>query len=229
MANIDKVKRRASEVNLPTPYRITLPTDDKTAWKATSERQRFPINRDEIAVDGATGTVTSRFDYSTTHWFNQLSTAGIAFHQAQLFGVGSQLFMTLLAIGVIALVVFGYRMWWQRRPKGGMGEPPPIRAWLRNAPLALLAIVLVLAWALPTLALSLARLARRRARNAVVADRARHTEGEERDRSDGQAGRAAEARLGGLQGRHRSPRSACSCSSLRASATPTRSGASTPR
>ena len=155
VANIDKVKRRASEVNLPTPYRITLPTDDKTAWKATSERQRFPINRDEIAVDGATGKVTSRFDYSTAHWFNQLSTAGIAFHQAQLFGVGSQIFMTLLAIGVIALVVFGYRMWWQRRPKGGMGEPPPIRAWLRNAPLALLAIVLVLAWALPTLALSL--------------------------------------------------------------------------
>jgi hypothetical protein len=36
-----------------------------------------------------------------------------------------------------------------------MGAPPPIRAWLRNAPLALLAIVLVLAWALPTLALSL--------------------------------------------------------------------------
>lgn len=155
VANVDKVDRRAREVSLPTPYRITLPTDDRTAWKAASERQRFPVNRDEIAVDGATGTVSSRFDYSTTHWFNQLSTAGIAFHQAQLFGVGSQLFMTLLAIGVIALVAFGYRMWWQRRPRGGMGEPPPIRAWLRNAPLALLAIVLVLAWALPTLALSL--------------------------------------------------------------------------
>lgn len=155
VANIDKVNRRAQEVSLPTPYRITLPTDDKTAWKATSERQRFPINRDELAVDGTNGALTSRFDYSTTHWFSQLTTAGISFHQAQLFGVPLQVFMTLLAIGVIALVVFGYRMWWQRRPRGGMGDPPPIRSWLRNAPLTLLAIVLVLAWALPTLALSL--------------------------------------------------------------------------
>ena len=155
VANIDKVAQRAGEVRLPAPYRITLPADDATAWKAASERQRFPINRDEIAVDGATAALTSRFDYSTTHWSDQLSTAGIAFHQAQLFGLPLQIFMTLLAVGVIALVLFGYRMWWLRRPRGGMGDPPPIRAWLRNAPLALLAIVLVLAWALPTLALSL--------------------------------------------------------------------------
>jgi uncharacterized iron-regulated membrane protein len=155
VANIDKVNQRATEAKLPTPYRIVLPTSDKTAWKAISERQRFPINRDEIAVNGATAAVTGTFDYSTTHWFTQLSTAGISFHQAQLFGVPLQIFMTLLAVGVIALVVFGYKMWWQRRPRGAMGTPPPIRAWLRNAPLALLAIILVLAWALPTLALSL--------------------------------------------------------------------------
>ena len=155
LANIDKVKQRALEAKLPSPYRITLPADDKTAWRATSERQRFPINRDAIAVNGSTGQVTARYDYSTEPWINQLTTAGISFHQAQLFGVPLQIFMTLLAVGVIALVVFGYKMWWQRRPRGGMGAPPPIRSWLRNAPLTLLAIVLVLAWLLPTLALSL--------------------------------------------------------------------------
>jgi uncharacterized iron-regulated membrane protein len=154
VAKIDLVNRRAAEADMPTPYRITLPADDTTAWKATSERQRFPVNRDELAVNGATGAVTSRFDYSTEHWFNQLTTAGISFHQAQLFGIGTQIFMTLLAIGVIGVVVFGYRMWWQRRPQGGMGAPPPIRSWIRSAPLALLAIVLVLAWLLPTLALT---------------------------------------------------------------------------
>ncbi|MGH2943424.1 MAG: PepSY-associated TM helix domain-containing protein [Solirubrobacteraceae bacterium] len=155
LVNIDKVDQRAVEAKLPAPYRITLPANDKTAWKANSERQRYPINRDEIAVDGATGAVTSRFDYSSEHWFNKISTAGISFHQAQLFGVATQVFMTLLAIGVLAVVVFGYRMWWQRRPRGGMGAPPPIRSWLRNAPLTLLAIIVVLAWLLPTLALSL--------------------------------------------------------------------------
>lgn len=154
-ANIDKVGQRAEEAKLPNPVRITLPADDKTAWKAASERQRFPMNRDAIAVNGATGAVTASYDSSTAHWFPKLTSAGISFHQAQLFGVPLQIFMTLLAVGVIAVVVFGYKMWWQRRPRGGMGEPPPIRSWLRNAPLTLLAIVLVLAWLLPTLALSL--------------------------------------------------------------------------
>jgi hypothetical protein len=38
----------------------------------------------------------------------------------------------LLAISVIALIAFGYKMLSQRRPRAGMGAPPPIRAWARR-------------------------------------------------------------------------------------------------
>jgi uncharacterized iron-regulated membrane protein len=155
LKNIDVTYRRAQEAKLPAPVRITLPADDRTGWQATSERQRFPMNRDAIVVDGATGGVVDRYLWSKEHWFSKLTSAGISFHQGELFGVPLQIFMTLLAVGVIALVVFGYRMWWQRRPLAGMGSPPPIRAWVRNAPVSLLVVVLVLAWLLPTLGLSL--------------------------------------------------------------------------
>jgi uncharacterized iron-regulated membrane protein len=155
LKNIDVTYTRATQARLKTPIKITLPADDKTGWKAESERQRFPMSRDAIVVNGASGAVVDRYDWSKEHWFSKLTTAGISFHQAELFGVPLQIFMTLLAVGVIALVVFGYKMWWQRRPRGGMGSPPPIRAWVRNAPLSLLLVVLVLAWLLPTLALSL--------------------------------------------------------------------------
>ena len=47
-------------------------------------------------------------------------------------------------------------MWWLRRPAGGWGAPPSLRDWIKRAPLALLIIVAVLAWALPTLAVALA-------------------------------------------------------------------------
>ncbi|HEV7808021.1 MAG TPA: PepSY-associated TM helix domain-containing protein [Solirubrobacteraceae bacterium] len=155
LKNIDVVNARAREADLPSPVRITLPADDKTGWQATSERQRFPMNRDAIVVDGATGAVVDRYFWSHEHWFSKLTSAGISFHQGELFGVPLQIFMTLLAIGVIALVVFGYKMWWQRRPLAGMGSPPPIRAWVRHAPVSMLVVVLVLAWLLPTLGLSL--------------------------------------------------------------------------
>jgi uncharacterized iron-regulated membrane protein len=155
LKNIDVVNARARQAKLPSPVRITLPADDRTGWQATSERQRFPMNRDAIVVDGATGAVVDRYFWSKEHWFSKLTSAGIAFHQGELFGVPLQIFMSLLAVGVIALVVFGYKMWWQRRPLGGMGSPPPIRAWVRNAPVSMLVVVLVLAWLLPTLGLSL--------------------------------------------------------------------------
>jgi uncharacterized iron-regulated membrane protein len=80
------------------------------------------MNRDAIVVDGATGAVVDRYFWSKEHWFSKLTSAGIAFHQGELFGVPLQIFMSLLAVGVIALVVFGYKMWWQRRPLGGMGS-----------------------------------------------------------------------------------------------------------
>jgi uncharacterized iron-regulated membrane protein len=153
--SIDVTYTRAAEAKLKTPIKITLPADEHTGWKAESQRQRFPMSRDAIVVNGASGAVVDRYDWNQEHWFSKLTTAGISFHQAELFGVPLQIFMTLLAVGVIALVVFGYRMWWQRRPQGGMGSPPPIRAWLRRAPLSLLLVVLVLAWLLPTLGLSL--------------------------------------------------------------------------
>jgi uncharacterized iron-regulated membrane protein len=155
LTNIDVTYTRAAEAKLKTPIKITLPIDDQTGWKVESQRQRFPMSRDAIVVNGATGAVVDRYDWSQEHWFSKMTTAGISFHQAELFGVPLQVFMTLLAVGVIALVVFGYKMWWQRRPQGGMGPPPPIRAWLRRAPLSLLLVVLVLAWLLPTLGLSL--------------------------------------------------------------------------
>jgi hypothetical protein len=132
-----------------------VPTDDKTGWKAQSQDSRFPMQRDQIVVNGASGEVLQRFDYSDEHWFNKLTSAGNQFHEAQLFGVPLQIFLTLLAISVIALIAFGYKMWWQRRPRAGMGAPPPIRAWGRNAPLGLVLITVLLAWLLPTLGLSL--------------------------------------------------------------------------
>jgi len=155
LKNIDVSYQRAAEAKLVNPLRITLPADDKTAWKAESEKQQFPINRDAITVNGATGEVLSRYDYSSDHWLNKLRTAGVSFHQAELFGAPLRIFMTLLALGVIAVVVFGYKMWWQRRPLGGMGAPPSIRDWARNAPVGMLVIVGLLAWLLPTLGLSL--------------------------------------------------------------------------
>jgi uncharacterized iron-regulated membrane protein len=155
LANLDKVDEQVRRAGLVAPVQIVVPTNDKTAWTATSGDLTFPVQRDAIAVNGATGQVTSTFDYSDEHWFNKLQTAGTLFHQAQLFGPPLQVFMSLLALSILVLVWFGYKMWWQRRPAGGMGAPPPIRNWVRNAPVSILVATVVFAWLLPVLGLAL--------------------------------------------------------------------------
>lgn len=156
VANIDAVHRTAVDEGLVEPYQITLPTEPDAAWVVASQDLRFPVERDQLAVDGTTGEVLDRVDYADEHWFNKLRTAGVLFHQAQLFGTSLQVFMTVLAGLIIAMVVYGYRMWWQRRPAGALGAPAPVRDWVRSAPLSVLVAVAVLGWAMPLLAISVA-------------------------------------------------------------------------
>jgi uncharacterized iron-regulated membrane protein len=66
------------------------------------------------------------------------TTLGIASHEAQLFGLANQIALTALTAGLIMLIVAGYRMWWLRRPAGGLGAPPRLGPLLRRAPITLL-------------------------------------------------------------------------------------------
>ena len=55
LANIDTVWDRARQAGLVTPVQIVVPTNEKTAWKAISGDSTFPVERDQLAVNGATG------------------------------------------------------------------------------------------------------------------------------------------------------------------------------
>lgn len=155
LANLDTVYAAVGEADMEEPVQIVLPGDDETGWKVASNDTVFPLERDQMVVDGTTGEVTSYIDYEDEHWFNKLRSAGIYFHQAQLFGVPLQIFMSVLALAIAAMVIFGYQMWWQRRPANGMGAPPPVRDWARNLPIPVLLAGIVLAWFMPLLAVAL--------------------------------------------------------------------------
>ncbi len=74
-----------------------------------------------------------------------------------LFGTVNQILLAALAIGLLCVIVWGYRMWWQRRPtrvdrRALVGAPPARGGW-RELPLwALLLgvpVTVALGWALP--------------------------------------------------------------------------------
>ncbi|MEN3362484.1 MAG: hypothetical protein V7637_6466, partial [Mycobacteriales bacterium] len=100
-------------------------------------------------------------DYPVTA---KLSKLGVQAHMGVLFGLVNQILLAAVAVGLLCLIVWGYRMWWQRRPTGPartarLAAAPAPGAWRRlPTPLLALAVVAVaaLGWALPVLGGSLA-------------------------------------------------------------------------
>jgi uncharacterized iron-regulated membrane protein len=160
-AAADRVLLAARGGGLTGPVEIGVPADSGSAWSVTQIDDRWPIRKDRVAVDGATGAVVARSDFADWPVPAQLTRYGIDAHMGQLFGVTNQVLLALLAIGLICVIVWGYRMWWQRRPTRGRwtiaaparGTWPELPAWAIAVGVPL---VLAVGWFVPLLGVPLA-------------------------------------------------------------------------
>jgi uncharacterized iron-regulated membrane protein len=163
-AQIDTVMKTATDNGITRSVAVTVPADGGTAWTVTENKATWPLGRDSIAVDGATGTVTDRSDFADWPVMAKLTQWGIYAHMGNLFGLTNQLLLAALAIGLICVIVWGYRMWWQRRPtradrRALVGAPPVGRgAWQQLPTWAVVAgvpVVFAVGWYLPLLGVPL--------------------------------------------------------------------------
>ncbi|GGP53818.1 PepSY-associated TM helix domain-containing protein [Saccharothrix coeruleofusca] len=137
---------------------VSLPAGPGQAWKVAEIGRGWPTQVDTVAVDPATFAVVDRVDFADYPLVAKLARWGIDAHMGTLFGPLNQVLLVLLGLGLVTLVVLGYRMWWLRRPTRGFGRPVPRGQW-RKLPRAQLAVVLVLAaavgWFAPVFGVSL--------------------------------------------------------------------------
>ena len=160
----DTVLTVARGNGLTGPVEITPPEAAGSAWSVAEIDNTWPVNLDRVAVDPTTSSVVSRSDFADWPLLAQLSKLGVQAHMGILFGVVNQLLLAALAIGLICVIVWGYRMWWQRRPtrtgrRAALGTPPARGAWL-GLPAWTIAVgvpvVVAVGWALPLLGIPLA-------------------------------------------------------------------------
>ncbi|WP_236245291.1 PepSY domain-containing protein [Streptomyces sp. CC210A] len=171
---IDRAVRAAAEAGVSGEIAVAMPTD-ATGYVVKEMDRTYPVHQDAVGLDPADGTVLDTVRYADYPLLAKLTSVGIALHMGTYLGLPNQLALALLALAVVLLVVWGYRMWWLRRP----GKPVPAGAW-RKVPVTLLlplaAVVALVGWFVPLLGLSLlaflaidgtrSLLARRRARTA---------------------------------------------------------------
>ncbi|MDX2642052.1 PepSY domain-containing protein [Streptomyces sp. PA03-1a] len=162
-ADFDAVLGVARDAGLGGRVELTPPTDDAAAWTVAQDDDLWPVHYDQVAVDAARGQVTSESRWADYPVLAKLSKLGVQGHMGLLFGIVNQILLALIALGLIAVIVWGYRMWWQRRPTRGdrtaaLGKAPVRGTW-RQLPLPLLIIgvpaVAALGWALPLLGITL--------------------------------------------------------------------------
>lgn len=172
----DRVVDRARREGLTGVLDVALPEAPGQAWRVTEARVPWRLSRDAVTVDGATGELVDRVDFADWPFPAKATEWLIGLHAGRLFGWVNQLALAGIAVGLIALILRGYRMWFLRGRDGRPGRLAPPSRWraLRPAPTAavLLAILAYSALA-PLFGLSLLlfllldgvwRVLRRRAR-----------------------------------------------------------------
>ncbi|MDN5858214.1 MAG: PepSY domain-containing protein [Pseudonocardia sp.] len=160
------------------PLTLTPPAEPGEPYTVRESSTTVPLHRDKIALDPYTGTVVESIRFADYPFLAKLSTIGILAHTGTLFGLANQVALTAMALGILAVIFWGFRMWWLRRPTRRDLRPLEGRGVLASTPQTVLfAVVLgavLLGWLLPVFGVSLAlfllvdtalgALARRRAR-----------------------------------------------------------------
>lgn len=156
---LDEVLAAARAEGLGDPVEMVPPADAESAYVVKQIQRSWPEKQDAVAVDPATGEVTDVVRFADFPVLAKLTRWGIDLHTGVLFGLANQIALMLLALALILLIVWGYRMWWQRGRASAFGRPVPRGAWQQVPPrilVPLAAAVAVLGYAVPLLGISLA-------------------------------------------------------------------------
>ncbi|RSS78945.1 PepSY domain-containing protein [Streptomyces sp. WAC06614] len=162
-AAFDAALATARKAGLGGTVQVAPPANASSAWVVAQKDNVWPVHYDQVAVDNSKGEITSHTRWADYPLLAKLSKLGVQGHMGVLFGIVNQIVLAVIALGLILVTLWGYRMWWQRRPtredrKATMGKAPSRGTW-RSLPLPVLVVgvplVAALGWALPVLGVTL--------------------------------------------------------------------------
>ncbi|MEQ9902879.1 PepSY-associated TM helix domain-containing protein [Pectobacterium aroidearum] len=136
-------------------------TQPHRAWTVSEIDRAWPTQVDAVSINPDTMDVVDKTDFNTFPLAAKLTRWGVDAHMGVLFGLPNQLILAAFGLGLCAMIVWGYRMWWIRRPKSRHSVNPVntlTAAWLavpvfQRVLIAL--ITLLLAVSLPVMGISL--------------------------------------------------------------------------
>ncbi|WP_322042020.1 PepSY domain-containing protein [Paraburkholderia sp. J67] len=141
---LDQIVAQMAALGVASGYDIALPAS-ATGVYTMSYFPPDPQQERTVYIDQYNGRVLKDIRYADYGAVSQVISYGTSLHMGRYFGLANQLICAAISLGLAALAVTGFVMWWLRRPTRKLGAPsreraaPPMRAWKTG--LAVLAVI----------------------------------------------------------------------------------------
>jgi len=131
---LGRVIERLRSLGLSDGYEIAFPQGPDGVY-TVSYFPDDPQRERTVYLDQYSGAVLKDIRYSDYGAVAKAVSYGTSLHMGRYFGVANQIVCAAISLGLAAMAVTGFVMWWKRRPNGALGAPsrergmPPMRAW----------------------------------------------------------------------------------------------------
>ncbi|NVC96034.1 PepSY domain-containing protein [Vibrio natriegens] len=113
----DQVEQSAREFGIDAGKIEIVPApDNKTAWVVKEIDRSWPTQVDSISIDPMSMPVVDFANFKDFPLVAKLIRWGIDAHMGSLFGLPNQLLLAAFGLALCAVIVWGYSIWWKRRP-----------------------------------------------------------------------------------------------------------------
>ncbi|VVD61462.1 peptidase [Pandoraea morbifera] len=155
--SVDEVMAIAARRGVQNGYSLVVPSTADGVY-TVSYFPADPRAERTMHIDQYSGTVLRDIDYSAYGGIAQAISYGTSLHMGKYFGAANQWLCAAISMGLLAMSVTGFAMWWMRRPARTLGAParaasrPPMRAWVAGmvalgAIFPLMGATMALVWA----------------------------------------------------------------------------------
>jgi uncharacterized iron-regulated membrane protein len=131
---LERIVALTASLGVTDGYSIVLPTS-ATGVYTVSYFPADPESERTLYIDQYSGKVLKDIRYDDYGAVSKAVSYGTSLHMGRYFGVANQIVCAAISLGLAAMAVTGFVMWWKRRPQHSLGAPsreraaPPMRGW----------------------------------------------------------------------------------------------------
>jgi uncharacterized iron-regulated membrane protein len=132
--SLDTVVALAAAQGIADGYSIALPASEHGVY-TVSYFPADPRAERTLHVDQYSGKLLADIGYDDYGRVAQWISYGTSLHMGRYFGLANQIVCAAISLGLAAMAITGFVMWWKRRAGGALGAPvrparrAPMRAW----------------------------------------------------------------------------------------------------